>query len=74
MISKPQRLPKLSRHPGTGQAYVTFSRQVKRRLGSIGVSLFPYRDRAFLRSKKAKVAIWWQVGSCVSWSAAARRD
>lgn len=41
---------------------VFFSRLVKWHLGSGGVSLFPYRDRAFLRSKKAKMAVSWRVG------------
>jgi hypothetical protein len=45
-------------------AFVTtvFSRLVKWHLGSGGVSLFSYRDRAFLRSKKAKMAISWRGG------------
>ena len=44
------------------QPTVFFSRLVKWHLGSGGVSLFPYRDRAFLRSKKAKMAVSWRVG------------
>ena len=41
---------------------VFFSRLVKWHSGSGGVSLFPYRDQAFLRCKKAKMAVSWRVG------------